>query len=353
MKDNRDEIGDMVRATVQCQLALADFARHLTGEVRSLSESAQNLAAIAEESVASMEEVKASVDRVNSLSAENADALEQTNGGVEEVSAGATQNAAASTRGAEAAGRTAEAANRVADRVEGVIRTMDEVRTGAEEGSENMRAMAESVGQVTGFVSTIRSIADQTNLLALNAAIEAARAGEAGRGFAVVAEEVRKLAEESATAAQQIEGLIQKLGTDARRTLDVTVRSSQQMELMAGTIRETREELREAVREVNGVNDAIQSIAAASEEQAASAQEMARSVDRITQGTQEVVRTIEAIAHATEETARASQGVAQESQSLTDRVSALTGLMERFRTNAADASGSRGSSSLPVLPAGR
>jgi len=334
LKDKDDEVGDMVRAILQLQGSLAEVVHSLSGEVRALSESAQNLAAIAEESVASMEEVKASVDRVNSLSAENASALEETNAGVEEVSAGAGQNARASAQGAEAASRTAEAANRVADSVEGVIRTMGEVRAGSAEGVESMRAMAGSVEQVTGFVSTIRSIADQTNLLALNAAIEAARAGEAGRGFAVVAEEVRKLAEESATAAQRIEELIRGLGSDARKTLETTVEAERALDSMTEIVRRTQEELRGAVSEVAGVNEAVQSIAAASEEQAASAQEMAKNVDRVTQGTQEVVRTLETIGQATEDTARASQSVAQESQGLTDRVSALSDLMGRFRTNA-------------------
>ena len=67
-----------------------------------------------------------------------------------------------------------------------------------------MEGLATKSAQIGGIVTTITGLAEQTNLLALNAAIEAARAGEQGKGFAVVAEEVRKLAEESQTAAGQI-----------------------------------------------------------------------------------------------------------------------------------------------------
>ena len=70
--------------------------------------------------------------------------------------------------------------------------------------SEGIQALSVKSERIGGIVGTITGIAEQTNLLALNAAIEAARAGEQGRGFAVVAEEVRKLAEESQSAAAEI-----------------------------------------------------------------------------------------------------------------------------------------------------
>src|SRR3954449_10342027 len=113
----------------------------------------------------------------------------------------AEETAAAVTRARELATQGAAAAQ---DATEAMV----SVRAASDDATNTIRDLGRRSEEITGIVSTITGIAEQTNLLALNAAIEAARAGEQGRGFAVVAEEVRKLAEESQTAAATIAELI-------------------------------------------------------------------------------------------------------------------------------------------------
>src|SRR5437588_255101 len=93
--------------------------------------------------------------------------------------------------------------------------------------TETMQQLGSMSERIGGIVDTITGIAEQTNLLALNAAIEAARAGEQGKGFAVVAEEVRKLAEESQSAASTISELIQEIQRETDRTVTVVETGSE------------------------------------------------------------------------------------------------------------------------------
>ncbi|MCK6386078.1 MAG: methyl-accepting chemotaxis protein [Zoogloea sp.] len=105
--------------------------------------------------------------------------------------------------------------------------------------------MNQSIGRITELTNIIRDIADQTNLLALNAAIEAARAGEQGRGFAVVADEVRKLAEKTASSTADISRVVDEIIQKSRNAVDTMDSVSAQVRKTASGIGLSGERLRE------------------------------------------------------------------------------------------------------------
>jgi len=135
------------------------------------------------------------------------------------------------------------------------------VMVGANHEMQKRVSLLESTSKsVANIVQTITGIADQTNLLALNAAIEAARAGEAGRGFAVVAEEVRKLAEQSRDAANEIVELIKQ---NNQSTSEVVVSMSEQaitMEAVGAAFKETSERMAQIADTISKSYNQVESI---------------------------------------------------------------------------------------------
>lgn len=124
---------------------------------------------------------------------------------------------------ASASSQAAKNVERIAEdgkaAIAGAVKQMEEISRAVSESARVIQQLAERSEEIGQISDTIAGIAGETNLLSLNAAIEAARAGEAGRGFAVVSEEVRKLAEESATASQQIAELIKRIQSETEHAV--------------------------------------------------------------------------------------------------------------------------------------
>jgi methyl-accepting chemotaxis protein len=210
---------------------------------------------------------------------------------------------------ASAAQRTEASAIEGAERVENVISTMNELRASVQAGAKRMKILGDRSLEITGIVATISRISEKTNLLALNAAIEAALAGEHGRGFHVVAEEVRKLAERTASATKEIDKLVKAIHAETKETAEAIERQTQVVEQESQLVAEAGVSLgkiRQVSTESAGLVAHISNVARAQVE-----------------GTQTMVRTMEevtAIAQATQAGAEGTVATVGELISLSEQI---------------------------------
>lgn len=217
-------------------------------------------------------EMKSSADDLSRRTEQQAASLEETAAALDEITSTVKE---ASSRANEAA-EMAHAAKVDTDSSSEVVGDA----VAAMEGIEKVST------EISNIISVIDEIAFQTNLLALNAGVEAARAGEAGKGFAVVAQEVRELAQRSATAAKEIQALID--------------RSTKEISNGVGLVKRTGDALVGIATQVTNINGQIASIATATEEQLTGIQEVNSAVnamDKMTQQNAAMVEESNAVTH--------------------------------------------------------
>ncbi len=220
-------------------------------------------------------------------------------------------------RAVEAAKRTEESALEGTNVVQNVISGMGTLRANVQAGAKKMKNLGDRSMEITSIVGTINSISERTNMLALNAAIEAARAGEHGRGFSVVAEEVRKLAERTATATQEIGRLVQAIHTETNETV--------------GAIEEQTHVVEQESALVGQAGDSLVRIRKVSAESASVVVDISRVALAQAKETTSVVQTmdqISAIARSTQEGAEATVATVMQLSELSNK---LRGAIKRFR----------------------
>ena len=172
------------------------------------------------------------------------------------------------------------------------IAGMNLIRDQIQETSKRIKQLGESSQEIGEITELISDITDQTNVLALNAAIQAASAGEAGRGFSVVAEEVQRLAERSAEAAQQITALVKNIQANTQDAIAAMERSTQGVVQGAQLSDNAGQKLGEIDRVSRQLADLIQTISAAANKEAQSANVVADNIQRIFTATEQTTEGI-------------------------------------------------------------
>ena len=327
----RDELGDLQRALYYMTMKIGDLLKEVSKTTEQMAAASQQLNSSSMESANAATSVAQSVADAAAVVVQQQTAVTNGTDSVASISQSVksiSQETEEVSQEADQAAKKAEAGNLVVEKSVNQIHSVEEkVRTTAQLVDE-LGARSQEIGAI---VDTISDLAGQTNLLALNAAIEAARAGEQGRGFAVVAEEVRKLAEQSATAAQQIADLIGRIQDDTSKA--VSSMDSGRQAVVQGA--ESVEGLRQVFEEINGlvvhVADKIESMSDSIQHVAGQSTEITNHMEQIDTGAAKVADNMQSISAATEEQSASAQEIASASDSLARQAQEVQENLQKFK----------------------
>jgi methyl-accepting chemotaxis protein len=291
--EGHDHLGTILQTHTEAVGDTKAAALAAGGGINQLNHSAVELANSVSDSSAAIEQTFASIKIVSDNMGGLADTVNNVSAAISQLAVSVNQVAGNAQEANQLSLQADEKARDGGKAVERLVESTREIATDISSVVAKMEELGNASAQISNIVEVIDTIADQTNLLALNAAIEAARAGEHGRGFAVVADEVRKLAENSASSTKEIGHLVK----DIQAKTGEVVRSTTQSGNKATTGLQMADLAGRAISDILGaVSEAsrlIEQISNAAREQASGSAAIVNSVEQMNNLMREAARSLD------------------------------------------------------------
>jgi methyl-accepting chemotaxis protein len=313
-------------------VALNSSVASIRSVLQSVAQGAETLSVATTEMSSRSIQAAGNANTQSSKTNQIAAAAQEMTATIGEISHNA-ENAAGASR------ESAEIANQGGTVMQAAAVTMEKIAAATSTVSEKMASLSHRSEDIGKVVNVIQEISEQTNLLALNAAIEAARAGEHGRGFAVVAGEVRRLAERTKSATEEIAGTIRSIQEETRETLQVMQESRTAVETGLEETARARKSLEAIIESSKQVEHQIHMIATAATEQTSASGEISESASQISQ--------------LSVENAQGAEEAVEALKNLASLACELDGMIRQFRLDPDRQSGAKfsGKSQLTGQPA--
>ena len=326
-----DEFGQMADVLAAMRDALNKLMHHVGSSTEQIASSSEELTASSMQSAQAATQVAQSVvDAANAVE-EQQGATDSSTKSIEKISSSVERIRTEADKVAKDSADASQQAAAGNTEVDKSVQQIQDVEHTVVASADLVEKLGERSKEIGTIVDTIAGIAGQTNLLALNAAIEAARAGEAGRGFAVVAEEVRKLAEQSQTAAQQIAELIGGIQKDTAGAVDSMHQGRSAVAAGAQSVEGLREVFARIHDLVNGVSNQVEVMTKAIDVVTGDTENVTQNVMTIDRHGKKVGEEMQSVSAATEEQSASAEEIASASDALAKLAQELQLSLRKFQ----------------------
>lgn len=325
-----DEMGELLNALGRGMRNIKTVLLEVSEASEQVAASSQELSASAEETTEATEQVATTVQQLTIGAQAQANEVEKVSDTVEQMAV-KMQTVAENIQAVnELAGNTNDASTSGSGFVKEATKQIASIKDKTDETSTVIRDLGQKSKEIAKIVDMITSIADQTNLLALNAAIEAARAGEQGKGFAVVADEVRKLAEESSRAAEEIASLINEIGVEAEKAVSTMQENTDRVDVGTEVISKVDKTFSDIAGHIGALTAKVQGVSGIVQDMAAGSKEITAAMKHVEEITEKAAAGMEETASYTEEQNASMEEVSSSAETLAGLAANLQNSIGKF-----------------------
>ena len=326
-----DEIAMLAHDTNSMKNAIRTLMSNIVHSAEQVAAASQELTATADQTGESIRVIANSAVKMAENNQDQVRALETTHDKVSNMNSDMTDLTNYSNDMKEAANESLKGVATGQVTVHKAIETMHNMSKQIDASSVIVEALGERSGNIVQVIETISDIASQTNLLALNAAIEAARAGEAGRGFAVVAEEVRKLAEQSESAAKSISDMITTIQSDTIKAVQAMKENNEGVQEGTKIVSEAGSAFDQISELITNMNSQIDVSLKAIEKTGVVCNDIRETMDNVVQLSNRSADEAQGVSASTEEQAAMMDEISKASASLAELSQSLRNYIIKFK----------------------
>lgn len=328
--ESKDEIGQLSNSFDLFMNKLHSIIKEVSTSAEAMNSSTEGLSKATSETTKSLENISNTIVEIASSTSDAAAASEETSAGLTEVAKFSESTSLASKNTTENSKKAKETAQDGASKINEIVSSIKEIAASSEKVSVIINELDNSSKKIGDIIEIITSISEQTNLLALNAAIEAARAGEAGKGFNVVADEIRKLADQSNNAANEISKLVKENQLKSASAVTSVEQVEEKVSLGVSKASEVGESIQNIIGNIQNIVSEIEQIDDANEQQAQNVKEIEKAINNIAVTSSEIAGGTENISSSIEEQLSTMTEVKKTTENLSEMAKKLSEITAGF-----------------------